>query len=255
METGTAAKTDRARAAESEGRLDKRAATIRSMFAGVAPRYDLLNRLISGFMDEGWRRTAAAAVDRAPEGPILDLCSGTGDQARAVRRLGRGVTAADFTLAMLAIARRKLAPLERTAQRPMVAPVVADVLELPLADDTHAGGVVSFGLRNVADLDASLAEIARVVRPGGRLVVLEAAVPRKRLLRPLFLFYFRRLMPWLGKLLSPRGSAYEYLPASVIDFPDREAFLRRMADAGWTDLTYRDLSFGAVCIYEGRCTR
>ncbi|MGD2115852.1 MAG: class I SAM-dependent methyltransferase, partial [Acidobacteriota bacterium] len=150
-----------------------------------------------------------------------------------------------------AIARRKLASLEP----PAPAPVVADVLELPLPDDSHAGGVVSFGLRNVADLDRSLAEIARVVRPGGRLVVLEAAVPRNRLLRPFFLFYFRRLMPWLGKLLSPRGSAYEYLPASVIGFPDREAFLQRMADAGWTDLTYRDLSFGAVCIYNGVCSR
>jgi len=114
--------------------------------------------------------------------------------------------------------------------------------------------VVSFGLRNVADLDRSLAELARVVRPGGRLVVLEAAVPQNRLLRPLYLFYFSRLMPWLGKLLSPRGSAYTYLPASVVAFPDREAFLGRMAAAGWTDLTYRDLSLGAVCLYEGRCS-
>ena len=90
-----------------------------------------------------------------------------------------------------------------------------------------------------------------MVRAGGRLVVLEAAVPRNRLLRPLFLIYFRRLMPWLGKLLSPRGSAYEYLPASVVAFPDREDFLRRMAAAGWSDPTYTDLSLGAVCLYEG----
>lgn len=264
METGTGAQPRRRQPDETPERspderaastLDKRAGTIRDMFAAVAPRYDLLNRLISGFLDEGWRRKAAERVDRAPDGPILDLCSGTGDQARAVRALGRRVTGADFTLAMLAIARRKLARNGSPEQRPAVTPVVADALELPLAADTHAGGVVSFGLRNVADLDRSLAELARVIRPGGRLVVLEAAIPRKRVIRPFFLFYFRRVMPWLGKLLSPRGSAYEYLPASVMGFPDREAFLRRMADAGWTDLTYRDLSFGAVCIYEGVSSR
>jgi len=231
--------------------LDKSPRAIRSMFAGVAPRYDLLNRLISGFLDEGWRRQAAAAVDRSPAGPILDLCCGTGDQARAVRRRGRRVTAADFTLAMLALSRSKFARLEP----PVPTPVSADALALPFSDDAYAGAVVSFGLRNVADLDRSLAELARVVRPGGRLVVLEAAVPRNRLLRPLYLFYFARLMPWLGKLLSPRGSAYTYLPASVVAFPDREAFLHRMAEAGWTDLTFHDLSLGAVCVYEGRCSR
>lgn len=221
------------------------------MFAGVAPRYDLLNRLISGFLDEGWRRKAAAAVDRSPKGPILDLCSGTGDQARAVRRLGRAVTAADFTLAMLALARPKFTRLAP----PRPAPLTADALALPVADDSHAGAVVSFGLRNVADLDRALAELARVVRPEGRLVVLEAAVPRNRWIKPLYLIHTRWLMPLLGKLLSHRGSAYEYLPASVADFPSREEFLRRMATAGWTDLTYRDLSLGAVCIYEGRCSK
>jgi len=220
------------------------------MFAGVAPRYDLLNRLISGFLDEGWRKKAAAAVDRSPEGPILDLCSGTGDQARAVRRLGRAVTAADFTLAMLALARTKFTRL--TPPRP--APVTADALALPVADDSHAGAVVSFGLRNVADLGRALSELARVVRPGGRLVVLEAAVPRSRWVRPFYLIHCRWLMPLLGRLLSHRGSAYEYLPASVADFPSREEFLGHMAAAGWTDLTYRDLSLGAVCIYEGRCS-
>lgn len=238
-------------AARRHAGLDKSPRAIRTMFSGVAPRYDLLNRLISGFLDEGWRRRAAAAVDRSPAGSVLDLCCGTGDQARAVRRRGRRVTAADFTLAMLALSREKFARLEP----PRPEPVAADALALPFPADAYAGAVVSFGLRNVADLDRSLAELARVVRPGGRLVVLEAAVPRNRLLRPLYLFYFARLMPWLGKLLSPRGSAYTYLPASVVAFPDRDAFLHRMAGAGWTDLTYRDLSLGAVCVYEGRCSR
>lgn len=234
--------------------LDKRGATIRDMFAGVAPRYDLLNRLISAFLDEGWRRRAAALVDRAPAGPVLDLCCGTGDQARAVFQVGRRrrrVAAADFTLPMLALARRKLSGLG--AGHP--APVAADALALPFGAGAFAGAVVSFGLRNVADLDRALAELARAILPGGRLVVLEAAVPRNRLVRPFHRLYCRWLLPWLGALLSPRGSAYRYLPASVADFPSREDFLARMAAAGFTDLSFRDLSLGAVCLYVGVATR
>ena len=240
--------------------LDKSGRTIRDMFAGVAPRYDLLNRLISGFLDEGWRRRAAAAVDAAPPGPVLDLCAGTGDQARAVHRRGRRVAAADFTLEMLAIARRKLGPpaVDRAAagRRPRPgpgrpAPVAADALALPFAGGAVAGAVVSFGLRNVADLDRSLAELARTVGPAGRLVVLEAAVPRRTLVRLGHRVWCRWVLPSLGRLLSPRASAYRYLPASVVDFPQREAFLERMASAGFTDLGYRDLSLGAVCLYTG----
>ncbi len=231
--------------------LDKRGATIRDMFAGVAPRYDLLNRLISAFLDEGWRRRAAAAVDQAPPGPVLDLCCGTGDQARAVWRRGRRVAAADFTVPMLALARRKLSGLG--AGPP--APTAADALELPFPAAAFAGAVVSFGLRNVADLDRALAELARTLAPEGRLVVLEAAVPRNRLVRPFHRLHSRWLLPALGALFSPRGSAYRYLPASVADFPSREAFLARMAAAGFTDLSFQDLSLGAVCLYRGTNTR
>jgi demethylmenaquinone methyltransferase/2-methoxy-6-polyprenyl-1,4-benzoquinol methylase len=242
--------------------LDKRASTIRDMFAGVAPRYDLLNRLISAFLDEGWRRRAAAALssDRgtdqapAPPGPILDLCCGTGDQSRAIYRWARDrrkVAAADFTLPMLALARSKLSGLGPGAPAPMA----ADALELPFPGGAFAGAVVSFGLRNVSDLDRALAELARALAPGGRLVVLEAAVPRNRLVRPFHQLYCRYLLPGLGTLLSPRGSAYRYLPASVTDFPSREAFLARMAAAGFTDLSFQDLSMGAVCLYVGVATR
>jgi demethylmenaquinone methyltransferase/2-methoxy-6-polyprenyl-1,4-benzoquinol methylase len=223
--------------------LDKSGRTIRDMFAGVAPRYDLLNRLISGFLDEGWRRRAAAAVDEAPPGPVLDLCAGTGDQARAVHRRGRRVAAADFTIEMLAIARRKL---DRRA-----APVAADALALPFAGSAFAGAVVSFGLRNVADLDRALRELARAVGPTGRLVVLEAAVPRRPLVRLGHRLWCRWVLPSLGRLLSPRASAYRYLPASVVDFPQREAFLARMAAAGFAEVGYEDLSLGAVCLYTG----
>jgi demethylmenaquinone methyltransferase / 2-methoxy-6-polyprenyl-1,4-benzoquinol methylase len=227
--------------------LDKSGRAIREMFAGVAPRYDLLNRLISGFLDEGWRRRAAAMVDEAPPGPILDLCAGTGDQARAVHRRGRRVAAADFTLPMLVLARRKLQALGE----PRPAPLAADALALPFRGGTFAGAVVSFGLRNVADLDRSLAELAGATARGGRLVVLEAAVPRNRLVRFGHRLWCRWILPRLGRLLSPRAAAYEYLPASVLEFPQREAFLARMAAAGFTDLAWRELVFGSVCLYEG----
>lgn len=241
------ASDSRRSSARAEPSLDKSGQRIREMFSGVAPRYDLLNRLISGFLDEGWRREAAAAVDAAPSGRVLDLCSGTGDQARAVRRRGRRVAAADFTVAMLAIARHKLARLAP----PRPAPLAADALALPFRDRAFAGAVVSFGLRNVADLDRSVEELARVLVPGGRLVVLEAAIPRARLLRWGHAAWCRWGLPLLGKVLSPRASAYEYLPASVSGFPQREAFLARMAGAGFTDLAFRDLGLGAVCLYTG----
>jgi demethylmenaquinone methyltransferase/2-methoxy-6-polyprenyl-1,4-benzoquinol methylase len=236
-----------ATATGQRGELDKSGRAIRDMFAGVAPRYDLLNRLISGFLDEGWRRRAAAAVDRAPPGRILDLCAGTGDQARAVHRRGRRVAAADFTVPMLALARRKFRPLG--ARRP--APVAADALALPFPDGVFAGAVVAFGLRNVADLDRALAELARSVAPGGRLVVLEASVPRNRLIRFGHRLWCQWGLRWLGRLLSPRAAAYEYLPASVVAFPQREAFLSRMAASGFTELGYEDLLLGTVCLYRG----
>lgn len=240
--------------ATGQGDLDKSGRTIRDMFAGVAPRYDLLNRLISGFLDEGWRRRAAAVVDEAPPGPVLDLCAGTGDQARAVHRRGRRVAAADFTLEMLVLARHKFRPLS-TAPGARPAPVAADALELPFADGVFAGAVVSFGLRNVADLDRSFRELARAVGPEGRLVVLEAAVPGNRLVRLGHRLWCRWVLPWLGRLLSPRASAYRYLPASVVDFPQREAFLERMAAAGFGDLSYDDLTLGTVCLYRGIQTK
>ncbi|RPH55529.1 hypothetical protein EHM82_05145, partial [bacterium] len=110
----------------------------------------------------------------------------------------------------------------------------------------------SFGLRNVADLSAALRQLAGVLRPGGRLVVLEFAVPKIQPLRGLYLFYFRKLLPWIGRVLSHRGSAYTYLPESVLKFPQRQGFLDRMAAGGFTDLSWEDLSGGIVCLYSGR---
>lgn len=227
--------------------LDKSGRTIREMFAGVAPRYDLLNHVLSGTLDLWWRRRAAAALAPEPGDEVLDLCCGTGDQARTLARRGARVLAADFCLPMLVRARSKLA--SRDGRRPRLAS--ADALALPLPEGRFAGATVSFGLRNVADLDRALAEIARVLRPGGRVAFLEFALPERRLVRGPYLFYFRRVLPRLGAWLSPRGSAYSYLPCSVVEFPQREAFTRRMEAAGLGEARWRDLSGGTVCLYTG----
>ncbi len=237
--------------------LDKSGRAIQDMFAGVAPRYDLLNHLLSASLDIVWRRRAAAVLDPAPGSEVLDLCCGTGDQATALRQRGARVAAADFCIPMLALARRKFGRNDPRGPQgpqgsPRPAPLAADALALPFPPRRFAGATVSFGLRNVADLDAALRLLAGALRPGGRLVVLEFAVPRIAPLRALYLFYFRHLLPWVGRLLSHRGSAYTYLPASVLEFPQRQGFLDRMAAAGFTEMAWEDLSGGIVCLYSGR---
>ncbi len=231
--------------------LDKSGRAIQDMFAGVAPRYDLLNHLLSANLDVIWRRKAAEALDLPAGAEALDLCCGTGDQSIALRKRGARVASADFCVPMLAIARRKFA--RQGAPRP--AALAADALALPFPSARFDGATVSFGLRNVADLDASLRQLARVLRPGGRLVVLELAIPDLPVVRQLYLFYFLRLLPWIGKLLSFRGSAYSYLPSSVVSFPQRQDFLDRMAAAGFTALSWRNLTAGTVCVYRGEIPR
>jgi demethylmenaquinone methyltransferase/2-methoxy-6-polyprenyl-1,4-benzoquinol methylase len=239
--------------------LDKTAGKIQEMFAGVAPRYDLLNRLLSARRDVAWRRQSALALALPASSRVLDLCCGTGDQALAVGRLGYRVVAADFCLPMLALARRKYERRHEAARgaRPLRHRPVgtgADSLRLPFPDASFDGATASFGLRNLADLDAGLAEIARVLKPTGRVSFLEAAVPRNGLRRP-YLWYFTRVLPWIGGLLSPRGSAYTYLPDSVLAFPEREGFVELMERAGLVCGRWRDLSAGAVCLYTGHKMR
>jgi demethylmenaquinone methyltransferase/2-methoxy-6-polyprenyl-1,4-benzoquinol methylase len=236
---------------EATAPLDKSGRAIQEMFAGVAPRYDLLNHLLSASLDVVWRRKAADALDLPPGAEALDLCCGTGDQSVALQKRGARVAAADFCVPMLALARRKLGRLGS----PRPGALAADALALPFPAGRFDGATVSFGLRNVADLDAALRQLARVLRPGGRLVVLECAIPKLPVVKQLYLFYFLRLLPWIGRLISPRGSAYSYLPSSVVSFPQRQEFLDKMAAAGFTGLSCQDLSAGTVCIYRGDIPR
>ncbi len=227
--------------------LAKREHAIRTMFAGVAPRYDLLNHLLSGGLDLLWRRRAAGALNLPAGSLVLDVCCGTGDQALALARRGYRVAAADFCLPMLALARGKYGDRNRPP-----AGLAGNALGLPFASGAFAGVTAAFGLRNVERLEEALAELARVLEPGGRAALLEFAVPESRLLRAPYLFYFRRILPRLGRLVSADGDAYSYLPASVMEFPQRDEFTRLMTEAGFEDAGWRDLAGGAVCLYLGR---
>ena len=233
--------------------VDKRPEKIQAMFGRVAPVYDLLNHLLSASLDRVWRRRAARAMTARQAAaiatlPALDLCCGTGDQAIALQRRGARVAAADFCLPMVAIARRKF----RKLRAPQPAPMVADALVLPFPAGAFKAATVSFGLRNVVDLDGALRELSRVVAPDGQLLVLEFALPTFAPLRALYLFYFRHLLPAIGRLVSGHDSAYSYLPSSVLEFPQRRSFVERMAAAGFTDGAWEDLAAGIVCLYSGR---
>ncbi len=209
------------------------------MFDRIAPVYDVMNRVMTMGLDLRWRRLAAESVVR-PGDRVLDGACGTGDLAVADKRAGAShVTGLDFSERMLERARRK-APLEW---------VQGDLLALPFGDDTFDAMTVGFGVRNVADLPRALAEAKRVLRPGGRLAILEITQPRGPL-RVFFHVWFDRVVPLLGKVL-PGGAAYSYLPASVRRFPDAERLAELMREAGFGDVRFRLLAGSIVALHTG----
>ena len=215
---------------------------VRTMFDRIAPVYDAMNRVTTMGLDGRWRRLAAEAVVR-PGDRVLDAACGTGDLAIAAARAGGRVTGLDFSGRMLERARRKAPELEW---------VEGDVLALPFEDGSFDVVTIGFGIRNVSDLEAGLRELARVLRPGGRIAVLEITRPRG-LLRPFFRLWFDVLIPLAGKLL-PGGAAYTYLPASVRRFPGPEDLSAVMARAAFADVSYRLLAGGIVALHTGAHT-
>jgi demethylmenaquinone methyltransferase/2-methoxy-6-polyprenyl-1,4-benzoquinol methylase len=234
--------------AAAAGAAVKRA-YVQRMFSDIAPRYDLLNRVLSLGIDRYWRRVALARLgwERDATGTFLDLCAGTLDVARALtaRQAFRGrVIGADFAEPMLRAGKAKL------EGRP-IAPVVADALALPVPDGSLSGAIVSFGIRNVADLDACLREVHRALRPGARFVILEFSTPRVRLVRAVYHAYFHHVLPRIGGLVSGHRTAYTYLPDSVKNFPETTVLASRMQAAGFTDVQWRALTFGIAAVHVG----
>ena len=226
---------------------------VRRMFSEIAPRYDLLNRVLSGGIDRSWRIKALANLNwqRKPNGVYLDLCAGTLDVGAALTRsrgFGGYVIGADFAEPMLRAGKGK-------AARDVLAPVVADALQLPLADDSCAGAIVAFGIRNVADLEAGLVEVYRVIEPGGRFVILEFSTPPAALVRKGYLFYSHRVLPVIGRLVSGHQTAYSYLPDSIAQFPESDRLARTMLLAGFSTVRYELLTFGIAAIHVGEKER
>jgi len=212
---------------------------VRGMFDRIAPVYDAMNRVMTAGLDRSWRRLAVEAVVQ-PGDRVLDACCGTGDLAVAAEREGGVVTGLDFSPGMLERARRK---------SDTVTWVEGDLLALPFDDDAFDSATVGFGVRNVADLEVALAELRRVLRPGGRLAILEITQPRG-VLKPFFSLWFERIVPLLGKVL-PGGKAYTYLPASVRRFPGAEALAALMAQQGFGQVTFRLLGATIVALHVG----
>jgi len=234
--------------AAAKGGDDKRA-YVQRIFSQIAPRYDLLNHLLSFNIDKAWRRKAIAMLgsERAPTGTYVDLCAGTLDvSAELAKRAGfRGrIIGADFAEPMLRAGVGKSSPS-------VVSPVVADALDLPLPAGRASGAIVAFGIRNVADLDRGLREVHRVLEPGARFVILEFTTPRSAVVRAGYHLYFHNVLPFIGGLISGHGSAYRYLPKSVANFPIEEELAARLRAAGFMDVQWRRLTLGIAAIHVG----
>jgi demethylmenaquinone methyltransferase/2-methoxy-6-polyprenyl-1,4-benzoquinol methylase len=231
--------------------LDKSENQIRGMFGAIAGRYDFLNHLLSLGIDKYWRWRTVRQAPPIGDGPILDVCAGTGDLALAYARrqaAANQVFAADFCRPMLAIGTRKAAQ----ANLRNIVFLEADTQQLPFPADSFQIVSVAFGIRNVTDTDRGLREMVRVCRAGGRVAVLEFSLPTRQPFKSLYAWYFRHVLPRIGRLVARGGGgAYNYLPASVGEFPAGEAFAQRMRAAGLREVRCYALTFGVATLYLG----
>ena len=224
---------------------------IGDMFSRIAPRYDLLNRLLSAGIDRRWRRAAVAEMAPSFGGRRLDLATGTAEMAlEIVRQKGSSVfvAAADISLEMMRIGRKKCVKAKADDR---ILFVCAPGESLPFRDAVFDSACIAFGIRNIADRNLALMEMNRVVRPGGRVVVLEFSAPGDSIPGKLYAFYFTQILPRIGAIVSGRRDAYYYLPRSVMAFPKPPEFEQMMLDAGCASVTSRPLTFGIVTLYVG----
>jgi demethylmenaquinone methyltransferase/2-methoxy-6-polyprenyl-1,4-benzoquinol methylase len=232
----------------ARGGAEKRA-YIQQIFSEIAPRYDLLNHVLSFNVDKTWRPRAIRElnIERKPAGTYLDICAGTLDVSVAIAKSAgfRGrVIGADFAEPMLRHGVNKIGTLNIDA-------VTADALKLPLADSSISGAIVSFGIRNVADLDACLVETYRVLEPGAAFVILEFSTPKSSLIAGAYRLYSNHILSRIGRIVSGHPTAYKYLPKSVENFPDQDVLAARMSAAGFTNVSWRSLTFGVAAIHRG----
>jgi demethylmenaquinone methyltransferase / 2-methoxy-6-polyprenyl-1,4-benzoquinol methylase len=222
--------------------MDKKPRDVAAMFDGVARRYDITNTLLSLGQDHLWRRRTRQCLELKPGQCVLDLAAGTGVSTAELRRSGAQAIACDFSLGMLQAGRAN----RRRRRVPFVA---GDALHLPFADDAFDAATISFGLRNVANVPKALGELARVVRPGGRLVICEFSRPSWRPFRVVYLNYLMRALPWIARRVASNPDAYVYLAESIRLWPPQDELARLIATAGWTDVRYRNLSGGIVALH------
>ena len=227
---------------------DKAPARIAGMFDAIAPRYDLLNQVLSLGLHHRWRDRAVDSLALPPGARVLDLCTGTGDLAVAtVRRVPQSsVTGVDFSGAMLRLGLEKV---RRLGLDRRIRLVRGDATCLPAATASCDAATIAFGIRNVAEPERALSELARVIRPKGRLAILEFGQPAIPGIRTLYAWYFRYLLPAVGRLKTLHSSAYSYLPASVGTFPPPDEFARTIANHGFSSVTPVSLTFGIVYLY------
>jgi demethylmenaquinone methyltransferase/2-methoxy-6-polyprenyl-1,4-benzoquinol methylase len=237
--------------AVDERLLAKEPARIAGMFDAIAPRYDLLNRTLSAGLDQRWRARAIRELALTPSDVLIDVCTGTADVAVAALSSATPPSRAiglDFSREML---RRGLEKSRRAAGT-RIGLVQADATRLPLPDASADAATIAFGIRNVQQPEAACRELARVLRPGGRVAILEFGLPRARWFRSLYLWYAERVMPRVGALVSRHGSAYAYLPESVGRFPPPETFGSTLQSAGFPHVTIVPLTLGIVYLYVAR---
>lgn len=223
--------------------LDKQPRDVASMFDDVATKYDLMNTLMTAGIDRRWRAAMVAAVDARPGQRVLDIAAGTGVSSLEFHRAGVQVVSADFSLGMLRAGSRK---------NPQLAFVAADATRLPFADDSFDAVTMSYGLRNVRDYPAALAEFARVTRPGGRLVVNEFSRPVNPAFRRAYVEYLMAAIPAMARRFSSNPDSYVYLAESIQAWPDQRELAAAIRAAGWSDVQWRNLAGGIVALHRAR---